>query len=161
MPFPELPPTPFDKRSHYGSWDCVSDLTINCNILSISIWSGVIPDLQKVPIPHWYSLGSLPVMLVHVPTCWKFAAIKLIGKNSAIGDPIEFPSNCPNIMCWEAVHNHNGHRWMSFMLENGYIDKTTPKAFMSFTTGCTEHQASWLPSSKAQGRNKNHWQCAS
>ena len=63
MPFPELPPTPFDKDPIYGSWDCVSDLTINCNIFSISSWFGVIPDLQKVPIHHWYSLGSLPVML--------------------------------------------------------------------------------------------------
>ena len=77
-----------------------------------------------------------------VPSAWKFAAIRLIGKTSASSDPSS-PTNfrpialtaCVGKLFTAIIRN----RFLNYMLINKYFDKSVQKAFMPATPGCSEH----------------------
>ena len=77
-----------------------------------------------------------------VPSQWKTASVKLIGKQAAQDDPT-LPSNFRPIALTSCVGKLFttilGRRWLSFMLSNKYLDKGIQKAFMPRTPGCIEH----------------------
>ena len=79
-----------------------------------------------------------------IPSQWKFAVIKLIGKSSAADDPTS-PSNFRPIALTSCVGKLFTtilrNRWLSYMTTNGYLDKSVQKAFMKATPGCIEHQS--------------------
>ena len=79
-----------------------------------------------------------------IPSQWKFAAIKLIGKSSAADDPTS-PSNFRPIALTSCVGKLFTtilrNRWLSYMTTNGYLDSSIQKAFMKATPGCIEHQS--------------------
>ena len=79
-----------------------------------------------------------------IPSAWKTAAIKLIGKSTAPEDATT-PSNfrpialtsCTGKLFTTILKN----RWLEHMLDNGYLDRSIQKAFMRATPGCTEHHS--------------------
>ncbi len=79
-----------------------------------------------------------------IPLAWKTAGIKLLGKTSAIIHPT-LPANfrpialtsCLGKIFTSILRN----RWLSYMLENGYLDPRIQKAFTTATPGCTEHHS--------------------
>ena len=79
-----------------------------------------------------------------IPPAWKTAAIKLIGKSAATEDA-STPSNFRPI----ALTSCTGKlfttilktRWLEHMLDNGYLNRSIQKAFMTATPGCTEHHS--------------------
>ena len=77
-----------------------------------------------------------------VPSQWKTASVKLIGKQAAQDDPT-LPSNFRPIALTSCVGKLFTtilcRRWLSFMLSNKYLDKGIQKAFMPRTPGCIEH----------------------
>ena len=79
-----------------------------------------------------------------IPSQWKIAAIKLIGKISAADDPTS-PSNFRPIALTSCVGKLFTtilrNRWLSYMTTNGYLDRSVQKAFMKATPGCIEHQS--------------------
>ncbi len=79
-----------------------------------------------------------------VPLAWKTAGIKLLGKGSTIDDPT-LPSNFRPIALTSCLGKIFTtilkNRWLSYMLENGYLDPKVQKAFMTATPGCTEHHS--------------------
>ena len=79
-----------------------------------------------------------------IPTSWKLAGIKLIGKSSALDDPRE-PSNFRPIALTSCVGKLFTtilkNRWLEFMLSNKYLDRSVQKPFMTATPGCLEHQS--------------------
>ena len=79
-----------------------------------------------------------------VPTSWKLAGIKLIGKSSALDDPRE-PSNFRPIAFTSCVGKLFTtilkNRWLEFMLSKEYLDRSVQKTFMTATPGCLEHQS--------------------
>ena len=79
-----------------------------------------------------------------IPSAWKTAAIKLIGKSAATEDATT-PSNfrpialtsCTGKLFTTILKN----RWLEHMLDNGYLNRSIQKAFMRATPGCTEHHS--------------------
>ena len=88
------------------------------------------------------NLFNLCWLQASVPSQWKVAAIKLIGKSSAAEDPTS-PINfrpialtpCIGKLFTTILRN----RWLSYMTSNKYINRDVQKAFMKATPGCTEH----------------------
>ena len=93
-----------------------------------------------------------------VPSAWKLAAVKLIGKTSARSDP-STPTNfrpialtsCVGKLFTAIVRN----RLLNFMLSNKYIDKSIQKAFMPATSGCSEHHLK-LATTLCDAKRKHH-----
>ena len=77
-----------------------------------------------------------------VPTNWKRATVKLIGKPAAEHDPT-LPSNFRPIALTSCIGKLFTtilrNRWISFLSTNHYFDKSIQKAFMPKTPGCIEH----------------------
>ena len=77
-----------------------------------------------------------------VPSAWKLAAVRLIGKSTAEADP-STPSNFRPIALTPCVGKLFStilrNRWLHYMLSNKYFDRSIQKAFMPATAGCTEH----------------------
>ena len=77
-----------------------------------------------------------------IPSQWKLAAIKLIGKSSAEEDSTS-PSNFRPIALTSCIGKLFTtilcNRWLSYMTSNGYLDPSIQKAFMPTTPGCVEH----------------------
>ena len=77
-----------------------------------------------------------------VPPQWKTAAVKLIGKTSAIDDPSS-PNNFRPIALTPTVGKIFTtilkQRMLDYMISNNYMDKTIQKAFLPATSGCVEH----------------------
>ena len=77
-----------------------------------------------------------------VPAAWKMAVIKLLGKSSAAQDP-SLPAKFRPIALTSCVGKLFSsllrHRWLSFMVDNKYLDATCQKAFMPGIPGCVEH----------------------
>ena len=92
-----------------------------------------------------------------VPSQWRVAAIKLIGKSSAADDPTS-PGNfwpialtpCVGKLFTTILRN----RWLAYMTSNKYISRDIQKAFMTATPGCTEHHCK-LAAVLSEAR-KNH-----
>ena len=96
------------------------------------------PSLSKALCDLFNSCWTLSA----VPSQWKVAAIKLIGKSSAGDDPTT-PGNfrpialtpCIGKLFTTILRN----RWLSYMINNHYLDSSIQKAFMPTTPGCVEH----------------------
>ena len=77
-----------------------------------------------------------------VPANWKRATVKLIGKPAAEQDPT-LPSNFRPIALTSCIGKLFTtilcNRWLPFMIENHYFDRSVQKAFMPKTPGCIEH----------------------
>ena len=79
-----------------------------------------------------------------IPTCWKTATIKLLGKSSAKDDPTS-PANFRPIALTSCIGKLfttiMKNRWLEFMTSNEYLDSNIQKAFMTAVPGCTEHHS--------------------
>ena len=77
-----------------------------------------------------------------VPSQWKLGAMRLFSKAAAMNDP-SLPSHFRPIALTSCVGKLFTtilrNRWLSFMITNGYFNKSIEKAFMPTTPGCTEH----------------------
>lgn len=82
-----------------------------------------------------------------------------VGKNAATEDPTT-PSNfrpialtpCTGKLFTTILKN----RWLEHMLDNGYLNRSIQKAFMTATPGCTEHHTKLTTIlSKARRNNKS------
>jgi len=77
-----------------------------------------------------------------VPSHWKLAAIKLIPKSSAKDDPTS-PSNFRPIALTSCIGKLFTtilrNRWLTYMVENNFLDRSIQKVFMTATPGCVEH----------------------
>ena len=91
-----------------------------------------------------YSLFQCCWSTATVPTSWKLAGIKLIGKSSAPENPGE-PSNFRPIALTSCISKLFTtilkNRWLEFMISNKYLDRSVQKAFLAATPGCLEHQS--------------------
>lgn len=96
------------------------------------------PALSKALCDLFNSCWTLSV----IPSQWKLAAIKLIGKSSAEEDSTS-PSNFRPIALTSCIGKLFTtilrNRWLSYMMSNGYLDPSIQKAFMPTTPGCVEH----------------------
>ena len=76
-----------------------------------------------------------------VPSGWKYGAVWLIPKAAARDDP-DTPSNFMPIaltLCVEKLFTTVlNHRWLSFMVSNGYLDTLVQKAFLPGEPSCLE-----------------------
>ena len=92
-----------------------------------------------------------------IPSAWKTAAIKLIGKSSATEDATT-PSNFRPIALTSCIGKLFTtilkNRWLEYMLDNGYLNRSIQKAFMTATPGCTEHHSK-LATILAEARRKH------
>ena len=92
-----------------------------------------------------------------IPPEWKLAAIKLVGKGSAVEDSTT-PANFRPIALTSCVGKLFTTilktRWLTYMTRNGYLSSSIQKAFMKATPGCIEHQCK-LAAILAKAR-KNH-----
>ena len=92
-----------------------------------------------------------------VPSAWKLAAIRLIGKPAVEADS-SLPSNFRPITLTSCVGKlfstilHN--RWQTYMLSNKYFSRSIQKAFMPATAGCTEHHLKLTTILKDAKKNK-------
>ena len=95
-----------------------------------------------MPIPMTSSTPAGPFQLLP-PMQWKVAAIKLIGKSSAEDDPTT-PSNFRPIALTPCIGKLFTtilcNQWLSYLINNRYLDSSIQKAFMPTTPGCVEHQ---------------------
>ena len=77
-----------------------------------------------------------------MPQLWKTAAIKLIPKGTAVEDPTQ-PSNFRPISLTPSTGKLFTtilrDRWLSFMIQNKFLDQSIQKAFMPSTPGCIEN----------------------
>ena len=92
-----------------------------------------------------------------IPSQWKLAAIKLIPKSSAKDDPTS-PSNFRPIALTSCIGKLFTtilrNRWLTYMVENKFLDRSIQKAFMSATPGCIEHHCK-LGAILAEARKRN------
>jgi hypothetical protein len=105
--------------------------------------------LKKCPslLPALHHLFNICWLSQTVPSAWKVAVIKLIGKKRAKEDP-SLPSNfrpialtsCVGKIYTSLLKNH----WMTYMLENKYLNTAVQKAFVDGLPGCTEHHLKLL-----------------
>ena len=77
-----------------------------------------------------------------IPNAWKAAAIKLIAKSTAKDAPAD-PSNFRPIVLTSCVGKLFTSilrtRWLDYMVDNGYLDRSLQKGFMPTISGCIEH----------------------
>ena len=77
-----------------------------------------------------------------VPSSWKNAVVKLIGKSSATENPGS-PGNFRSIALTPAISKLLSgilkDRWLLHMTSNGYLDANVQKAFLPTVPGVTEH----------------------
>ena len=93
-----------------------------------------------------------------VPAAWKKGVVRLIPKGPAEENP-ENPGNfrpialtsCIGKVFTTIVKN----RWLTYMLQNNYMDTTIQKAFVHGIPGCTEHQFKLVTA--IQEARKKHW----
>ena len=78
-----------------------------------------------------------------IPSSWKVAVFRLIGKSAATEDP-RCPKNFRPIALTPAVSKLLSgilkDRWLHHMVANGYLDPAVQKAFLPTIPGVTEHQ---------------------
>ena len=81
------------------------------------------------------------------PAVWKVGTIQLLGKSKAEQDPSQ-PSHFRPIALTPCIGKVFSsllkQRWLSYMLDNHYLDTTTQKAFVDGISGCTEHHLKLL-----------------
>ena len=98
--------------------------------------------LQKVSYIALHDLFNCCWSQSAVPSQWKIAAVNLIAKQAAAQDP-KSPTNFRPIASTSCVRKLFTtilrNKWLSFMLSNGYLDRSVQKAFMPKTPGCVEH----------------------
>lgn len=92
-----------------------------------------------------------------IPSAWRTAAIKLISKNAATEDPTTLSNfrpialtPCTGKLFTTILKN----RWLENMLDNGYLNRSIQKAFMTATPGCTE-QHTKLATIPSEARRNN------
>ena len=111
------------------------------------------PSLQTALLDLFNDCWSQSV----IPTQWKMAAIKLIAKSSAMDEPTS-PSNfCPIALTsciGKLFTTILRNRWLDYMTENGFLNRSIQKAFMSATPGCVEHHCK-LATILAEARKKH------
>ena len=92
-----------------------------------------------------------------IPSSWKAAAVKLIPKSAAAGDPSS-PGNFRPIALTPSISKlFSGilkDRWLLHMKANKYLDSDIQKAFLPTTPGVTEHQVKLGAIIKAAKRSK-------
>ena len=78
-----------------------------------------------------------------IPTSWKVAVFRLIGKSAASEDP-HCPQNFRPIALTPAISKLLSgilkDRWLNHMVANVYLDPAVQKAFLPTIPGVTEHQ---------------------
>ena len=94
-----------------------------------------------------------------VPKAWKFGVIHLLGKKKAEEDPSQ-PSHFHPIALTSCVSkvftSLLKQRWLSYMMENLYLNTPVQKAFIDGVPGCTEHHLKLLSIiSEAQRKHKS------
>ena len=118
------------------------------------------PSLVTALLDLYNSCWSSGVM----PAAWKQGVIRLIPKSSAADNPND-PGNFRPIALTSCVGKVFTtvlkNRWLTYMIDNGYMDTAIQKAFINGVPGCTEHQ--WelaTQSSKRPERSIAPSQCA-
>ena len=122
---------------------------------------------DQIPYTVFKQCRSLGKALLNLFNCcwsqavihpeWKLAAIKLVGKGSAIEDPTTPASFCPielTTCVGKLLITILKNRWLNYMTRNGSLSSSIQKAFMKATPGCIEHQCK-LAAILAEAR-KNH-----
>lgn len=78
-----------------------------------------------------------------VPAAWKFGIVHLLGKEKAAAADASNPSNFPSIALMSCVSkvftNLVKRRWLSYMVNNHFLNTTTQKAFINSVPGCSKH----------------------
>ena len=110
------------------------------------------PSLQIALLDLFNACWSQSV----IPAQWKLAAIKLIAKSSAIDEPTSSSNfrpialtSCIGKLFTSILRN----RWLDYMTENEFLDRSIQKAFLSATPGCIEHRM--LATILAEARKKH------
>ena len=98
-------------------------------------------------------------MTQSTPTPWKVGIIRLQGKMKAQDDPTN-PSNFRPIALTSCISkvftSLVKRRWLSYMLDNNYLNTATQKAFIDGVPGCSEHHLKLLSILReAQRRHKS------
>ena len=132
---------------------------LQVSLIAITIRSDPLPDLQKMPFSCSSPGRPLQLLLGHSnnPILFQSCQMKcyrsrsapcmragLIGKSAATKDATT-PSNfrpialtsCTGKLFTTILKN----RWLEHMLDNGYLNRSIQKAFMTATPGCTEHNS--------------------
>ena len=113
--------------------------------------------LDQVPYTVLKHCPSLIHALLHLyntrwtnqvtPAVWKVGTIQLLGKSKAEQDPSQ-PSHFRPIALTPCIGKVFSsllkQRWLSYMLDNHYLDTTTQKDFVDGIFGCTEHHLKLL-----------------
>ena len=94
-----------------------------------------------------------------VPKAWKVGVIHLLGKKKAEEDPSQ-PSHFRPIALTSCVGkvftSLLKQRWLSYMMENRYLNTSVQNAFIDNVPGCTEHHLKLLSIiSEAQRKHKS------
>ena len=101
---------------------------------------------KKCPslVPALLDLFNTVLSEGSIPSNWKMAVFKLIGKNAALEDP-HSPDNFRPIALTPAISKLLSgilkDRWLSHMLDNGYLDPAVQKAFLPTIPGVAEHHS--------------------
>ena len=78
-----------------------------------------------------------------IPAAWRQGVIRLIPKSSAADNPND-PGNFRFIALTSCIGKVFTtvlkNRWLTYMIDNGYMDTAIQKAFIDGVPGCTEHQ---------------------
>ena len=98
-----------------------------------------------------------------VPQAWKVGVIHLLGKKKAEKDPSQ-PSHFRPIALTSYVGKmFTGllkQRWLSYLLENKYLNTSVQKAFIDGVPGCAEHYLKLLSIiHEAQRKHKSLFVC--
>ena len=113
--------------------------------------------LDQVPYTVLKKCPSLMPALLHLyntcwltqtaPQAWKVGTIHLLGKSKAAQDPSQ-PSNFRPIALTSCIGKVFSsllkQRWLSYMLDNHYLNTSVQKAFVDGIPGCTEHHVKLL-----------------
>ena len=100
---------------------------------------------KKCPslVPALLDLFNTIITERAIPSNWKAAVFRLIGKSAAVEDS-HSPSNFRAIALTPAISKlFSGilkDRWLEHMLSNGYLDPAVQKAFLPTIPGVIEHQ---------------------
>ena len=101
---------------------------------------------RKCPslIPSLLNLFNTVLSDGTIPSIWKVAVFKLVGKRTAVEDP-HSPNNFRPIALTPAtnklLYGILKDRWLNHMLDNGYLDPVVQKAFLPTIPGVTEHHS--------------------
>ena len=94
---------------------------------------------MPLPCTNFYNLFWASAS---VPQAWKKAVVHLIPKSSASAcpsDPANFRPIALTSCIGKVFTSILKNRFLSFMLQNGYMDTDIQKAFLSGIPGCAEH----------------------